>query len=437
MRKVAYLFIFIFCTCLPGFSQANFDARFKAKETVFLLRHGKFETIYNRMDPLMKRMMDEEKLMGFWDVLEMSNGQIISVAEPSITSKDKLIISITPIEYERKKIGLKVVFNAKGEICGLFVAAPNPQYQHPDYINPYSFYEYKKTLARPNFPLSGILTVPKKGIPFPLVIIVGDAGNTDKDLSIGSSKMYKDLAWGLADNGVAVFRYDRRRFSYPKEMAAQKNASLKEEYLNDLQFILQQLKTVHEIDSNHIFILGHGLGGYLLPYFEKNLKGVQGYIGFSAPYSTYPELLLAQAKYLQAKAPAVEKVYYEAQVKKAQNAVNPLLVKSKLDSFPDGFSSSLLASLNENSPAKIGSNLLAKRVLFIQGGRDFEVPPAELESWKSAAGTTSTQNWTFINYPKLNHIGIEGEGVSLPSEYEKPGNVPLDILLQIASFVLY
>ena len=68
----------------------------------------------------MKRILNEDKLMGFWDILEMCNGQIIEVNEPTITTKDKLAITVSVIQYEKKKVGLKIVFNERGEIANNF-----------------------------------------------------------------------------------------------------------------------------------------------------------------------------------------------------------------------------------------------------------------------------------------------------------------------------
>lgn len=235
MKHQILVFLFIFGISFCSFSQIGFDPKFKAKEVVFLLKSGKYETVCSRMDPLMKRILNEDKLMGFWDILEMCNGQIIEVNEPTITTKDKLAITVSVIQYEKKKVGLKIVFNERGEIAGLFLVSPTPQYQHPDYVNPNTFYEFKKILPDPNFPLEGVLTIPRKGDKLPVVIIVGDAGAIDKDYSIGPNKIYKDLAWGLADNGVAVYRYDKRNYAYAKDLSSKRFFTPDDEYLIDLK----------------------------------------------------------------------------------------------------------------------------------------------------------------------------------------------------------
>jgi dienelactone hydrolase len=437
MKQPILFLFFLFGISFIGFSQLGFDPKFKAKEILYLLKNGKFETICLRMDPVMKRMMDEEKLMGFWDILEMSNGQILEVGEPLVTTKDKLAVTVTVIQYEKKKVGLKIVFNEKGEIAGLFLVSPTPQYQHPDYVNTNTFYEFKMVLPDPNFPLDGVLTLPRKGDKFPVIIIVGDVGAIDKDGSIGPNKIYKDLAWGLADNGVAVYRYDKRNFAYPKDLVSKKNLTPNDEYLIDLKNAIKQVKKVPEIDSNQIIVLGHGLGAYFIPYFQKSVPNIHGFISFNGNFSNLSQLLVQQNFYLTTKLAEPQKQEAKLNLQKANYALNALSVKSKSDSLPYGFSASYWLFLKENGPTQHIAEVVYQPILFLQGNRDYQVPISELEQWKNLGQTYAIRTWTFASFPKLNHLGLEGEGPSLPAEYLKPNNIPYEVILRIASFVLY
>ena len=42
---------------------------------------------------------------------------------------------------------------------------------------------------------------------------------------------------------------------------------------------------------------------------------------------------------------------------------------------------------------------------------------------------------TFIVYPSLNHLFIEGKGKSLPEEYSIPGNVAKDVIDDIVKWI--
>jgi dienelactone hydrolase len=264
-----------------------------------------------------------------------------------------------------------------------------------------------------------MLTVPKKEGKYPLLIIVGGTAVADKDLSIGPNKIYKDIAWGLADNGVAVYRYDKRNLMQGNEginsvkddakVAAKNNVNtstkspskytVKEEYLMGLSLAIAQLKLLPEIDSNHIIILGHSESAYLIPYFEKNIARVQSYIALAAPYD-YKPIALSDPKMPMTNA-------------------------------------NYTSSLQSNGPAQALQTKLPERILFIQGGRDAHVALSELDKWKKMALEQKKLDYTFSVYPKLNHLAIEGEGAALPADYEKAGNVPYEVILKMASFILY
>ncbi len=82
---------------------------------------------------------------------------------------------------------------------------------------------------------------------------------------------------------------------------------------------------------------------------------------------------------------------------------------------------------------------LAKKVkkpmLFLQGGRDYQVQTADLDLWKAALG--SRQDVEFKLYPKLNHLFFAGEGLLTPLEYsQKHGSVLEEAVADIAAWIL-
>jgi uncharacterized protein len=42
---------------------------------------------------------------------------------------------------------------------------------------------------------------------------------------------------------------------------------------------------------------------------------------------------------------------------------------------------------------------------------------------------------TFISYPKLNHLFMEGQGKSTPAEYFTPGNVATGVIDDIVKWI--
>ncbi len=73
-------------------------------------------------------------------------------------------------------------------------------------------------------------------------------------------------------------------------------------------------------------------------------------------------------------------------------------------------------------------------MLILQGGRDYQVTPEDLENWKKALG--GRKDVEFHLYPKLNHLFFEGEGIITPLEYmQKHGSVAPDVIDDIAAWI--
>jgi fermentation-respiration switch protein FrsA (DUF1100 family) len=89
--------------------------------------------------------------------------------------------------------------------------------------------------------------------------------------------------------------------------------------------------------------------------------------------------------------------------------------------------------LREHDPVS-EAKLLKQPLLILQGGRDYQVTPAQFDDWKK--GLDASTNVTFKLYPDLNHLFIPGKGKSTPQEYEQEGHVSQDVVTDIANWVL-
>jgi hypothetical protein len=61
------------------------------------------------------------------------------------------------------------------------------------------------------------------------------------------------------------------------------------------------------------------------------------------------------------------------------------------------------------------------------------VTPDNFAAWKKALA--DRKDATFESYPRLNHLFIEGEGKSGPSEYGKPGHVAEAVVADVAGWI--
>ena len=66
--------------------------------------------------------------------------------------------------------------------------------------------------------LPGTISMPRGDGPFPAVVLVHGSGPNDRDETIGPNKPFRDLAGGLASQGIAVLRYEKRTRQHPLKL---------------------------------------------------------------------------------------------------------------------------------------------------------------------------------------------------------------------------
>ena len=132
--------------------------------------------------------------------------------------------------------------------------------------------------AATEWALPATLTLPTGTGPFPAVILVHGSGPNDRDETVGPNKPFQDLAWGLASQRIVVLRYDKRTRVYPGKVTELPNFTVKEETIDDVLAAVALLRKTQQIDQRRIFVLGHSLGGMLVPRIGIADQGIAGFI---------------------------------------------------------------------------------------------------------------------------------------------------------------
>jgi dienelactone hydrolase len=259
------------------------------------------------------------------------------------------------------------------------------------------------------------------------VVLVHDSGPNDRDESLGANKVFKDLAEGLGSRGIAVLRYEKRNRQYAAKMAGRTDVTVEEETVEDAARAVALLRTQKEVDAGKIYVLGHGLGGYVAPRIAEEAGQIAGFIMLAANARPLEDLIVEQAEYLGFPAKDLEGIKAQAKriksLEQADAASPPLL----------GMTATYLLDLKSYDPIA-SVKKIPVRILFLQGGRDFQVTSKDLDLWK--AGLASRKDVSFQTFPALNHLFIAGEGKSTDTEYKKPGHVAPEVIDAIAKWIL-
>ena len=285
--------------------------------------------------------------------------------------------------------------------------------------------------------LPGILTVPKGDGPFPAVILLQGSGASDRDESVGSLKPFRDIAEGLAEQGVAVYRFDKRSYVYGIELATKKDITLKDEYLEDAVNAVQLLAQQEKIDPDRIWVLGHSLGGNAIPAVARELEQAPvkacGFIMMAASPRPLDVLMREQYDFLYSLMPEItpeQQAEKDAMFEELDKLQDPDSLAE--DDKVAGVYASYWKWLAEYDILQAAGEI-TRPVLLLQGEEDYQVTMTDFGIWQDALG--AKENWQMVSYPGLTHLFMPGEKAEGAAAYTRDGHVREDVILDIAAFV--
>lgn len=309
-------------------------------------------------------------------------------------------------------------------------------YAIPDYAIAEKYEEEPiKFAADSIYPLTGFLIKPISSQKVPLVIIIPDAGPTDAD-GIYVSKPYKDIATGLASNGYAVFRYNKRSLSYGFSFSQAKingePFTSKLDVLDDLQAVIDLLKTNPAIDSNRVYLLGHGEGAYLAPYVASKNPKLKGIILMNANANHPLEMMIDQNNYLVKILPH-KKEHFDEDNQKAKIVLkNKVKENTPYSLLPHDLPASYWLWINSYNQIKTAKKLTLP-MFIMQGARDYQVDKKNFAMWQKKLKKNA--NVSFKMYDKMNHIMHEGVGESTFSEYSILQHIPVEVINDLLNWM--
>jgi len=414
-----------------------------AKGFVDMLVKGDYATAEQSFDQTMKAAMPAEKLQHTWESIIAQVGpfkrQVGTRTEKATQQGQQYDVVFVTTEFEKAMLDIRVVFNSTQQIAGLFFAPAQSGTPTPSAAStvPLSVREKEVVVGSGEWALPGTLTMPTGSGPFPAVVLVHGSGPNDRDETIGPNKPFRDLAWGLASRGVAVLRYDKRTKVYAAKMAPLAGSlTVKEEVIDDALAAVSLLRQTDGIRPDEVFVLGHSLGGMLVPRIGQQDPNIAGFIVMAGPTRPMEDSILEQIIYIASLSGTLtedQKAQMEDLKQQVARVKDPNLSNAVPPSeLPLGVSAAYWLDLRGYRPAEVAKSL-PQPMLILQGERDYQVTTADFDGWKSVLSDRAGVH--FKLYPKLNHLFMEGEGKSRPEEYNVAGHVAEYVIDDIASWV--
>jgi dienelactone hydrolase len=414
MMRSASAIVLVVLATLPLSARAQESAAVtRAKRVLDQLRQDRYEEVAKDFNAKMSAALPVAQLQQVWTSLRQQVGPLKTIVDHRENAIAGGITSVAlGCEFEKATLDVVIAFDPEGRIGGLRLV-PRATSAEPAAPPASSTFTEESVTIGSEWPLPGTLTLPRGAIDAAVVLVHG-SGPNDRDETIGPNKPFRDLAWGLADRGIAVLRYEKRSRQHGSRLAGVAGMTVRDEVTADAVLAAALLRAHPRLNAKRVFLLGHSLGGTLAPRIAAEDRALAGIVIMAGATRPLLEAARDQLAYLAAINPAAPPV------------------EQSLEMLRHAAPESYWKDLDGYQPARVAA-ALSLPILILHAGRDYQVTDADLQGWREAlAGRT---NVTIRTYPTLNHLFLPGEGKSTPAEYERPGSIPAFVLDDLAAWL--
>ncbi len=203
----------------------------RGRAYIKLLGARRFDEATGWFGDAMREQLPASKLSATWDKIATEGGHLKDSGESHTWSNGAWHVVVTEARFEHGSVDVTLTLDANERVAGLWFGPLRTTWSRPPYVDPTAFTESDLEVGgEPR--LWGTLAKPSGPGPFPVVVLVHGSGPSDRDETSDGTKLFKDLAWGLASRGVAVLRYNKRTYQYRRSLSG-KAFTYDEEVVDD------------------------------------------------------------------------------------------------------------------------------------------------------------------------------------------------------------
>ncbi len=373
-----------------------------------------------------------------WEQTVTSAGDFQQIERIETASNSGYQQVIAYCQFSKNGIKVTLSFDENNKVAGLFFSYYDPEQLQVSL--PEGLEEIDVTLNQGSqWELSGKITRQSSDQSAIAAVLVHGSGPSDMNESIYANKPFRDIAWGLAAQGIDVLRYDKRTYTYAGKMAGMANSiTVKEETIDDAIAAGQLL-----VDQGYqqVYIIGHSLGGMMAPRIEQQSGDIfDGLIILAGSPRQLTDIIIDQNEAVIAALNDKNEIAKNQQIlaeEKEKLAALPSLSEAELvENTVFGMPAFYVKDLQSYDTVAIARSI-EKHFLILQGEDDVQVSPqTDFNAWKTALADNSQTE--FILYPGLNHLFMPSQGSDIKSvieEYQIAANVDQQVIDDIASFI--
>lgn len=395
------------------------------------LQLARYDAVLARFDDNMKAHVSAAQLKSVWESLLPQMGALQQRGASSVSTTDDATMVSIPLVFAKGRLVARIVSNASGQVTGFIIqpdVPPAPPARTDLPSREVAFGPADRTLP-------GTLLLPKANSAkrYPAVVFVHGSGPQDRDESVGGTRVFRDLAEGLADRGIASLRYEKRSRVRSQDFTGA--YTVDDEITDDAVAAIAFLRTQPDIDPARIFVIGHSQGAMMAPRIAQKSPQLSGLVLMAASARPLEDVLLDQVNYQ-----AMDDGRIDDNERAQIDALKLAIAEVKkidahtpsTDTFLLNLPASYWLSLKDYDPVTIAKKL-RQPLLILQGDRDFQVTAPDWARWQSAFG--ADERATIKHYPALNHLFVAGSGRGNIAEYSKPAHVEPQVVADIANWI--
>ena len=419
--------------CTASVNAQTTDPASLARQTLDRLDAGEYARVEQSFAAQMAAAVPADKLKAVWESLPAQVGKARGRGDAEVSTQGAVTVVKIPLQFEKAALVATFAIDGEGRIAGFAVQPAQAAAPAPAVAEDAAYIERDMQVGDGERALPATLALPKGDGPFPAVVLVHGSGPHDRDETVGPNKPFLDIARGLAAQGIAVLRYEKRTKARPQDFTSGP-FGVDEETTFDGVLAVDALRKTAGIDGKRVFVLGHSQGGMMAPRIAAMSGHVAGLVLLAAPARPLLDIVVEQNRRLavldDGKTSDAERDAISAlieQVRIARDPATDLATKSVL-----GLPVSYWRTIDPVD-AVAEAQSVALPMLVLQGARDIQVVDADWSRWRGAFH--ANKRVEFKLYEKLNHLGIAGEGEGNLAEYGTPGHVDAALIGDVAGWI--
>lgn len=251
----------------------------------------------------------------------------------------------------------------------------------------------------------------------PAVLLVPGSGPSDFNETVGLLTPFKDIAIGLAKNGVNSMRFEKRTYRYPDKFTAK--SGIDEEYYEDCKAAVSWLE---KQNTSGIYLLGHSLGGQIAAALAEKVN-TKGIILFNSSARHLADISADQYSRLDPSNKTAYEQYAQAAKAATADTAKGLYYYSLTDYY--------WASYNEINVIESLKNA-GFPTLIINSSADNQTFTSDFELWEKEL--SKTEQVTVKVYDDISHFGYKIDMNDTASLY-KPTEFPKELIEEFVKII--